>query len=111
MPMPPGELDRMSIRHCIKAIALVSIMSLAACGTAPAPPPPPLARPDAFIPLGTNAPYLSADVIGGHKSRAARMKTAKIHALSSGAEAGYMADLESELRRQTAGMGLDVLRI
>ena len=102
----------MFIRHCVKAIALVSsIMSLAACGTAPAPPPPSLARPDAFIPLGINAPYLSADVIGGHKSRAARMRSAKIHALSTTAEAAYMAGLESELRRQTAGMGLDVLRI
>jgi outer membrane protein OmpA-like peptidoglycan-associated protein len=97
----------MSIRRCVKAISLgFSIALLGACGTAP---PPPLVRPAAFTPLGLNAPYLYSDVIGGHKARAARMKAAKIHSVSNGA--AYMATLDSELRQQTAGMGLDVLRI
>ena len=100
----------MSIRRCVHAITLgCSIALLAACRTAP--PPPPLVRPAAFTPLGLSAPYLYSDVIGGHKSRAAKMKAAKVRALSPGAAPAYMAELDTELRRQTAGMGLDVLRI
>jgi outer membrane protein OmpA-like peptidoglycan-associated protein len=49
-------------------------------------------------------------VIGGHKARAAKMKAAKIRPLVGGGPA-YMAELDTELRRQTAGMGLDVLRV
>lgn len=97
----------MSIRRCVKAISLGCSMALfAACGTSP---PPALVRPAAFTPLGLNAPYLYADVIGGHKARAARMKAAKIRPL--GNPPVYMAQLDSELRQQTAGMGLDVLRV
>jgi outer membrane protein OmpA-like peptidoglycan-associated protein len=101
----------MSIRRCVKTIAVGgAIALLAACGGR-APPPPALVRPAAFTPLGLNAPYLYSDVIGGHKARAARMKAAKVRALSAAAAPGYMAGLDSELRRQTAGMGLDVLRV
>ena len=101
----------MSIRRRVNAIALgCSLALLAACGDR-APPPPPLVRPAAFTPLGLNAPYLYSDVIGGHKSRAAKMKAAKVRALSAGTAPAYMAELDSELRRQTAGMGLDVLRV
>ena len=100
----------MSIRRCVNAIALgCSIALVAACGTAP--PPPPLVRPAAFTPLGLDAPYLYSDVIGGHKARAAKMKAAKVRALSAGTAPAYMAGLDSELRQQTAGMGLDVLRV
>lgn len=99
----------MSIRRRVKAIPFAcSIALLAGCRTAP---PAPLVRPAAFIPLGLDAAYLHADVIGGHKSRAARMKAAKIHALAAAAAPAYMAGLDSELRRQTAGIGLDVLRL
>jgi outer membrane protein OmpA-like peptidoglycan-associated protein len=102
----------MPIRRCVKSIALgCSVGLLAACGTSSPPPPPTLVRPAAFTPLGLNAPYLYGDVIGGHKARAAKMKAAKVRALSAGAGPGYMTELETELRRQTAGMGLDVLRV
>jgi outer membrane protein OmpA-like peptidoglycan-associated protein len=61
--------------------------------------------------LGTTAAYLLGDVVGGQKSRAAKMRAAKIRPLGP-AEAGtYMAEFDSELRRQTAGMGLDVLQV
>ena len=81
---------------------------LAGCQTAP--PPPPI-RPAAFTPLGLGAPYLYGDVIAGHKSRAAKMRSAKIRALSPAAVPAYIGNLETELRRQTAGIGLDVLRV
>lgn len=97
-----------SVRHIRVALVGVGLAAIAGCQSAP--PPPPIV-PAAFRPLGTNAPYLLGDVVGGQKARAAKMRAAKIRPLSP-AEAGtYMAELDSELRRQTAGMGLDVLQV
>lgn len=99
----------MSVRRGLNLIVLgCSIALLAGCETAP---PPVLVRPAAFTPLGLNAPYLYEDVIGGRKSRAARIRAAKIRPLGGGAAPGYMAGLDTELRQQTAGIGLDVLRV
>jgi len=89
-------------------IVSCSIAALAGCNTAP---PPPVMRPAAFTPLGLNAPYLYGDVIGGHRARAAKMKAAKIRPLGHAAAAAYVAQLDAELRTQTAGIGLDVLRV
>ena len=86
-----------------------SFLLLAGCETAP--PPAPLVRPAAFTPLGLNAPYLYGDLIGGHRSRAAKMHAAKIRPLSPAAAPSYMAALDGALRTQTAGIGLDVLRV
>ena len=85
-----------------------ALAALAGCETAP---PPPVVVPASFTPLGTTAPYLLGDVIGGHKARAAKMRAAKIKPLSPYEAAAYMANLDAELRRQTAGMGLDVLQV
>jgi outer membrane protein OmpA-like peptidoglycan-associated protein len=84
-----------------------SALALAGCETAP----PPMMRPAAFTPLGVGAPYLSGDVIGGRRARAAKMRAAKASVLSPYAAASYMANLDRELRQQTAGIGLDVLRL
>lgn len=86
-----------------------SFLLLAGCETAP--PPAPLVRPAAFTPLGLNAPYLYGDLIGGHRSRAAKMHAAKIRPLNPAAVPAYMAGLDGALRTQTAGIGLDVLRV
>ena len=64
-----------------------------------------------FTPLGVCAPYLMGDIIGGQRARAAKMRAAKIRPLGPAAGRYYMADLDSELRRQTAGIGLDVLQV
>jgi outer membrane protein OmpA-like peptidoglycan-associated protein len=85
-----------------------SLLAIAGCETAP---PPPIVRPAAFIPLGVGAAYLNADVIGGSRARAAKMRAAKIRALSPAAVPTYMSDLDRELRQQTAGIGLDVLNL
>lgn len=85
-----------------------SIAALSACETSP---PPPLVRPAAFTPLGLSAPYLYGDVIGGRRARAAKMRAAKIHPLGPANAPGYMAALDSALRTQTAGIGLDVLEV
>jgi outer membrane protein OmpA-like peptidoglycan-associated protein len=88
---------------------VVAALGLTACGFRQSPPP--MARPAAFIALGVGAPYLSGDVISGTRARAAKMRSAKISPLAPQAVPAYLGELESELRRQTAGIGLDVLRI
>jgi outer membrane protein OmpA-like peptidoglycan-associated protein len=99
----------MTIDRCTKALALgCLIAAVAGCETAPPPPPP---VPAAFRPLGVSAPYLMGDVIGGTRARAAKMRAAKIRPLTPTEVPAYMADLETELRQQTAGIGLDVLNV
>jgi outer membrane protein OmpA-like peptidoglycan-associated protein len=85
-----------------------AIAAVSGCQTAP---PPAMIVPASFTPLGTTAPYLLGDVIGGQKSRAAKMRAAKIRPLTVYEVPAYMADLGAELRRQTAGIGLDVLNV
>jgi outer membrane protein OmpA-like peptidoglycan-associated protein len=50
-------------------------------------------------------------VISGTKARAAKMRAAKIKPLTPYEAPTYMTELDSELRRQTAGIGLDVLQV
>jgi outer membrane protein OmpA-like peptidoglycan-associated protein len=102
-------LARMTIRSRLRTlIAGCAVVAVAGCQTTP---PPPVVVPASFTPLGTTAPYLLGDVIGGHKARAAKMRATKIKPLSPYEVAAYMADLDSELRRQTAGIGLDILQV
>lgn len=93
----------------LKALTLgCAFAVITGCQTAP---PPPMVVPASFTPLGVTAPYLLGDVIGIRKNREARMRAAKIRPLTPGEIGPYMTDLESELRRQTAGIGLDVLQV
>ncbi len=80
---------------------------LTACATAPPPPP----RPAVFTPLGFGAAYLSGDVIGGTRARSAKLRAAKIRPLGPAAAGAYMSELDGELRHQTAGIGVDVIRV
>ncbi|HEX3677302.1 MAG TPA: OmpA family protein [Sphingomicrobium sp.] len=99
----------MDLRRSARAAMFgCSIGLLGGCATAP---PPTLVRPASFTPLGLNAPYLSSEVIGGHKERALKMRAAKIQALTAAAAPSYIAELEGELRTQTAGIGLDILQV
>jgi outer membrane protein OmpA-like peptidoglycan-associated protein len=83
------------------------LAAVASCQTSP----PPVVVPASFQPLGVSAPYLLSDVIGGQKARAAKMRATKIRPLTPYEVGPYMADLDAELRRQTAGIGLDVLQV
>jgi outer membrane protein OmpA-like peptidoglycan-associated protein len=99
----------MRIRRSHRTLALsCALAAIAACQTAP---PPAVIVPASFRPLGMAAPYLLGDVIGGQKARSAKMRAAKIRPLSAYEVGAYMADLDAELRRQTAGIGLDVLQV
>jgi len=98
-------------RSC-PALAL-TILLLSGCGVGPfsQPPPPPPVRPAAFTALGLGAAYLNGDIIGGRKARAAKLRAAKVRPLSPAAIPNYMYRAEQELRRQTAGIGIDVIRL
>lgn len=78
---------------------------------APPPPPPPAIPPAAFTPLGLSAAYVSGDVVSGRRARAGRMRAAGIRPLGPAAAPAYMSALDTELRRQTAGIGVDVIRV
>ena len=86
-------------------------LALAGCGNIYGSAPAPVPRPAAFTALGLSAAYLNSDVINGRKSRAAKMRAAKIRPLAPMAAASTMQRLEQELRTQTAGMGIDVLNM
>jgi outer membrane protein OmpA-like peptidoglycan-associated protein len=85
-------------------------LALAGCSTGSAPTPP-VARPAAFTPLGLGASYLASWVIGGQSARAAKMRAAKIRPLTPDVAYDYVARAERDLRRQTVGIGVDVIRV
>lgn len=99
-----------SSRRFSAIVTCCCVGALAGCSTG-APPPPPVVRPATFIPLGLSAAYLSGDVVAGRRARAAKMKAAGVKPLGPAAVPAYMANLEGELRRQTAGIGLDIIHL
>ncbi len=88
-------------------LVALSLSGLAACSVIPRSAPP--MRPAAFVPMGVSAPYLNGQLIGGTQARAKKMRAAGITPLGAGMAPAYMAELAGELRRQTAGMGIDVI--
>ena len=100
------------MRHLCPLFASGLVIALlSGCANPFASAPPPMVRPAAFTALGLSAAYLNGDVIGGRTSRAAKMRAAKIRPLNPAMAPSYMYRAEQELRNQTAGMGIDVLRL
>lgn len=100
--------------HRLRAIAIgCSLAVVAGCSIGAPPPPPPVVVPPpaSFTPLGLSAAYLSAEVVTGRRARAAKMRAAGIRPLTPAAAPAYIMETEAELRRQTAGIGLDVIRL
>jgi outer membrane protein OmpA-like peptidoglycan-associated protein len=60
--------------------------------------------------VGAIGGYLLGDVVGGRHDRAERIIGAGIGAVAGGAIGNYMDRQEAELRRETAGTGVDVIR-
>ena len=81
----------------------------------PAPPTPTPARrrinrTAVGILGGAVGGYLLGDLVGGSHDRNAKLIGAGIGALAGGAVGNYMDRQEADLRRQTAGTGVDVIR-
>ncbi len=68
--------------------------------------PPPASEVSA-APVGN---YLSGDVIGGTRSRSAKVAAANIRRLSPGSARAYVATIDADLRRQAVGTGVEVIR-
>lgn len=92
------------------ATAAAAALLLSGCAMR-GPPPPPMAPVAAFSALGITAPYLSGEIIGGNRARAAKLRAARVRPLGPGAGPAYLAATASELRRQTAGIGIDVVAL
>jgi outer membrane protein OmpA-like peptidoglycan-associated protein len=86
---------------------------LAGCAQAPwgAPPPQRGSAIGAVLGSGTaTAAYLPGDLVGGRQARTARALRAGIPPVAPAEVRGFADRLDAELRRQTAGTGVEVIR-
>ena len=94
----------------ISAAALSAILATSACTTDPYTGQRTINRTAVGIGVGALSGYLLGDLVGGDHDRNAKVIGAGIGAIAGGAVGNYMDRQEAELRRQTAGTGVDVYR-
>ncbi|MDQ3143587.1 MAG: OmpA family protein [Pseudomonadota bacterium] len=87
-----------------------SLIATAACTTDPNTGQRRISRTAIGAGVGLLGGYLAGDVVGGRSDRTAKIIGAGVGALAGGAVGAYMDRQEAELRRQTAGTGVDVIR-
>ena len=86
-----------------------ALLATAGCGLGPfAPPPPPPPAPRVVVPAVPA--YVHADLIGGRAARVKKARSAGVKPLTNIDAWDYVNRQEIDLRRQTAGTGVDVLR-
>lgn len=90
--------------------AALAALATAACTTDPYTGQQRINRTAVGIAAGAVGGYLLGDLVGGRNDRTEQIVGAGIGALAGGAVGAYMDRQEAELRRQTAGTGVDVLR-
>lgn len=100
----------MSKFRTLTALALGGTMVATACTTNPETGRREISRTAVGAVLGGLGGYLLGDVIGGRNDRTEQIIGAGIGAIAGGAVGAYMDRQEAELRRQTAGTGVDVIR-
>ena len=94
----------------LTTLALSGAMVIPACTTDPYTGQQSINRTAVGIIGGAVGGYLLGDLVGGNHDRNAKMIGAGIGAIAGGAVGNYMDQQEAELRRQTAGTGVDVIR-
>jgi outer membrane protein OmpA-like peptidoglycan-associated protein len=92
------------------AVALAGGLITAGCTTDPYTGQQTVNRTAVGIGVGALGGYLLGDLVGGSHDRNAKIIGAGIGAIAGGAVGNYMDRQEAELRRQTAGTGVDVYR-
>ena len=92
------------------AAALSAMLATSACTTDPYTGQQTINRMAVGIGVGALSGYLLGDLVGGNHDRNAKIIGAGIGAIAGGAVGNYMDRQEAELRRQTAGTGVDVYR-
>jgi outer membrane protein OmpA-like peptidoglycan-associated protein len=100
----------MRFRQALAAAAAFAVLGTAACTTDPYTGQQHINRTAVGIAAGALGGYLLGDLVGGHNDRTEQIVGAGIGAIAGGAVGSYMDRQEAELRRQTAGTGVDVLR-
>ena len=101
------------MRHFRTLTALAmsgALVTTAACTTDPYTGQRTISKTAIGAGVGLLGGYLAGDVIGGRNDRTAKIIGAGVGALAGGAVGAYMDRQEAELRRQTAGTGVDVIR-
>jgi outer membrane protein OmpA-like peptidoglycan-associated protein len=92
------------------AAAAALTIGITACTTDPYTGQQRINRTAVGIAAGAVGGYLLGDLVGGHNDRTERLIGAGVGAIAGGAVGAYMDQQEAELRRQTAGTGVDVIR-
>jgi outer membrane protein OmpA-like peptidoglycan-associated protein len=92
------------------AAAAVLTLAITACTTDPYTGQQRINRTAVGIAAGAIGGYLLGDLVGGSSDRTERLVGAGIGAIAGGAVGAYMDQQEAELRRQTEGTGVDVIR-
>jgi outer membrane protein OmpA-like peptidoglycan-associated protein len=87
-----------------------ALFANAACTTDPYTGQRTINRTAVGILGGAVGGYLLGDLVGGSHDRNAKVIGAGIGALAGGAVGNYMDRQEADLRRQTAGTGVDIVR-
>ena len=86
-----------------------ALLATAGCNLMPfAAPPPPPAPPAVIVPVVPA--YVHGDLIGGRAARVKKARAAGIKPLTNIGAWDYVQRQEIELRRQTAGTGVEVIR-
>ncbi len=96
----------MRLRNSAALVIGGAVMMIAGCAPMGPPPPPPIAP----IAAPVVPAYMHAEVIGGRAARVKKARAAGAKLLSADAVWDYVNRQEAELRRQTAGTGVEVIR-
>ena len=101
------------MRHARPLVALAmsaAVVATSACSTNPYTGQRTISRTAIGAGVGLLGGYLAGDVVGGRSDRRAKIIGAGVGALAVGAVGAYMDRQEAELRRQTVGTGVEVIR-
>lgn len=91
-------------------LVAAALMTTAACTTNPETGNRRISNTGLGAVLGAAGGYLVGDILGGRNSRTEQIIGAGIGGLAGAAVGRYMDQQEAELRRETAGTGVDVIR-
>src|SRR6478735_174237 len=94
----------------LAAVALSGAVMTAACTTDPYTGRQEISKTAIGAIGGALGGYLLGDLVGGHSDRTEKIVGAGIGAIAGGAVGAYMDRQEADLRRQTAGTGVEVIR-
>ena len=100
----------MRLGQSLAAAIVLAALGTTACTTDPYTGQQRVNRTAVGIAGGAIAGYLLGDLVGGRNDRTEQLIGAGIGAIAGGAVGAYMDRQEAELRRQTAGTGIDVMR-